>query len=277
MDNAIGLGIILSLKDKASAGLDAVRNKMTALRDASQDMVKRFDEGAKQMVAGFASMATGGKILGLLESTFGSSVATAADFEQAMARVGAVSGATGEDFERLTQQAKELGAKTQFSASQAAASQESLARAGFKTNEIISAMPGLLNMAAAEGMDLANAADIAASAIAGFGLDASEAGRVADVLAKTSAASNTSIALLGESLKYVAPIAKGLGFSIEQVNAMLGVMANAGIKGSQAGTALKSAFQRLSAEPKQTAAALELLGIKAKTAQGDMIFYLRAF
>ena len=270
MDNAIGLGIILSLKDKASAGLDAVRNKMTALRDASQDMVKRFDEGAKQMVAGFASMATGGKILGLLESTFGSSVATAADFEQAMARVGAVSGATGEDFERLTQQAKELGAKTQFSASQAAASQESLARAGFKTNEIISAMPGLLNMAAAEGMDLANAADIAASAIAGFGLDASEAGRVADVLAKTSAASNTSIALLGESLKYVAPIAKGLGFSIEQVNAMLGVMANAGIKGSQAGTALKSAFQRLSAEPKQTAAALELLGIKAKTAQGDM-------
>ena len=78
MDNAIGLGIILSLKDKASAGLEAIRNKMTALRDVSQEMVKRFDEGAKQMVAGFASMATGGKILGLLEKTFGSSVATAA-------------------------------------------------------------------------------------------------------------------------------------------------------------------------------------------------------
>ena len=109
MDNAIGLGIILSLRDRASAGLDAVRNKMTALRDVSQEMVKRFDEGAKQMVAGFASMATGGKILGLLDTTFGSSVATAADFEQAMARVGAVSGAVGEDFEKLTNQAKELG------------------------------------------------------------------------------------------------------------------------------------------------------------------------
>ncbi len=205
MDNAIGLGIILSLQDRASAGLESIRNRMTALRDVSQEMMKKFDEGAKQMIAGFASMAAGAKVLGVLNSTFGSSVTTAADFEQAMARVGAVSGATGEDFEKLSKQARDLGRDTQYSASQAAASQESLARAGFKTNEIINAMPGLLNMAAAEGMDLANAADIAASALRGFGMDASEMNRVADVLAKTSAASNTSIASLGESLKYVAP------------------------------------------------------------------------
>ncbi len=243
---------------------------MTVLRDVSQDMVKRFDEGAKQLVAGIASMVAGVKTFGVLQNTFGASVTTAADFEQAMARVGAVSGATGEDFERLAQQARDLGRDTQYSAIQVAASQESLARAGFQTNEIISAMPGLLNMAAAEGMDLANAADIASSAIRGFGLDASEAGRVADALAKTSASSNTSIALLGESLKYVAPIAKGLGFSIEQTNAMLGVMANAGIKGTLAGNALKAAFLRLSQEPKAVAKALGELGVKAKTAEGDM-------
>ena len=270
MDNAIGLGIVLSLRDQASAGLNAIRNKLTALRDVSQAMIKQFDAGAKQMITGFASMVAGSKVLDLIPKMFGASVDTAVDFEQAMARVGAVSGATGEDFERLSQQARDLGRETQFSASQAAASQENLARAGFKTNEIINAMPGLLNMAAAEGMDLANAADIASSAIRGFGLDASEANRVADVLAKTSSASNTSIALLGESLKYVAPLAKGLGFSIEQTNAMLGVMANAGIKGSQAGTSLKAAFQRLSEEPKRVSKALASLGVKAKTAQGDL-------
>ena len=270
MDNAIGLGIMLSLKDKASAGLDAIRNRLTALRDVSQEMMKKFDEGAKQMIAGFASMATGSKILGVINKTFGASVNTAVDFEQAMARVGAVSGATGEDFEQLTQQAKDLGRETQFSASQAAASQENLARAGFKTNEILNAMPGLLNMAAAEGMDLANAADIASSAIRGFGLDASEANRVADVLAKTSSASNTSIALLGESLKYVAKPAAALGFSIEQTNAMLGVMANSGIKGSQAGTALKAAFLRLSQEPKRVAKALDALGVSSKDAKGNL-------
>ena len=151
MDNAIGLGIILSLQDRASAGLESIRNRMTALRDVSQDMMKKFDEGAKQMIAGFASMAAGAKVLGVLNSTFGASVTTAVDFEQAMARVGAVSGAVGDDFERLSKQARDLGRDTQYSASQAAASQESLARAGFKTNEIINAMPGLLNMAAAEG------------------------------------------------------------------------------------------------------------------------------
>ena len=267
---ALGLGIVLSLQDKVSDGLEKIRSKLTAFSGASKDMIQNFDAGAKNMLGGFVSITSGVKVFGAFENAFSSSINTAVDFEQAMARVGAVSGATGEDFERLTQQAKELGAKTQFSASQAAASQESLARAGFKTNEIIAAMPGLLNMAAAEGMDLANAADIAASAIAGFGMDASEAGRVADVLAKTSAASNTSIALLGESLKYVAPYAKAVGVDIEQTNAMLGIMANAGIKGSIAGNALKSAFSRLSEEPTAVAKALKSVGVEAKTSTGEL-------
>ena len=205
----------------------------------------------------------------------------AADFEQAMARTKAVA-FTGKNktpeqkaaddaaFKALQEQALQLGADTQFTAIQAAQSQEMLARAGFKSQEIISAMPGLLSMAAAEGMDLANAADIAASTLRGFNLEADQSGRVADVLAQMSAASNSSIAGLGESMKYVAPVASGLGVSIEETAAMLGVMANAGIKGSQAGTALRSAFTRLSKEPKAVEKALKSLGIATRDAQGRM-------
>lgn len=205
----------------------------------------------------------------------------AADFEQAMARTKAVA-FTGKNktpeqkaaddaaFKALQAQALQLGADTQFTAIQAAQSQEMLARAGFKSNEIIAAMPGLLDMAAAEGMDLATAADIAASTLRGFNLDADQSGRVADVLAQMSAASNTSIAALGDSMKYVAPIASGLGVSIEETSAMLGVMANAGIKGSESGTALRNAFLRLSKEPKEVEKALNSLGIAATDSQGRM-------
>ena len=209
-------------------------------------------------------------------------VSQASDFESAMARVNAVAfsggnnrtaeqkAANAEAFKALQEQARELGRTTQYTAVQAAQTQENLARAGFSSNEIISAMPGLLSMAAAEGMDLANAADIAASTLRGFNLSADQTNRVADVLAQTSAASNTSIAALGDSMKYVAPVASGLGISVEEVSAMLGVMANAGIKGSQGGTALRAALNRLSKEPKAVAKALGELGIKSRDADGNM-------
>lgn len=206
----------------------------------------------------------------------------AADFEQAMARVNAVAfsggnnrtaeqkAANAEAFKALQEQARQLGRDTQYTAVQAAQTQENLARAGFSSNEIISAMPGLLSMAAAEGMDLANAADIAASTLRGFNLSADQTNRVADVLAQTSAASNTSIAALGDSMKYVAPVASGLGISVEEVSAMLGIMANAGIKGSQGGTALRAALNRLSKEPKAVEKALNALGVKSRDANGNM-------
>ena len=243
---------------------------MTVLRDVSQDMVKRFDEGAKQLVAGIASMAAGVKAFGLLQSTFGSSVTTAADFEQAMARVGAVSGATGEDFEKLSRQARDLGRDTQYSATQAANSQELLARAGFQTNEIISAMPHLLYMAGAEGMDLARAADIAAGTLRGFNLEASEMSRVANVLAKTSSSTNTSIDTLGESFKYVAPDAKALKVSIEEVAAIVGVMGDANIKASQAGVYLRGAFNKLVSPTNETKEALQKLGITIQNEFGEL-------
>ena len=205
----------------------------------------------------------------------------AADFEQAMARTKAVAftgknksaeqkAADDEAFAKLQAQARQLGRDTQYTATQAANSQEMLARAGFNSDEIISAMPGLLSMAAAEGMDLANAADIAASTLRGFNMSADQAGRVADVLAQMSSASNSSIAGLGESMKYVAPVASGLGVSVEETAAMLGVMANAGIKGTQAGNALKGAFSRLSKEPKAVEKALANLGVATRDAQGRL-------
>ena len=270
MNNMLGLGIILSLQDKASSGLEAVRKRMTALRDVSQEMMKRFDEGAKQMIAGFALMTTGAKTLGLLSKTFGMSVNTAADFEQAMARVGAVSGAVGADFEKLTKQARDLGRDTQYSATQVASSQELLARAGFQTNEIITAMPDLLYMAGAEGMDMARATDIAAGTLRGFGLEATEMSRVANVLAQTSRMTNTSIDTLGESFKYVAPDARMLKVSIEEVAAIVRVMGDANIKASQAGTYLRGAFNKLVSPTKETSEALKSLGISITDRQGEL-------
>ncbi|MDR3280937.1 MAG: phage tail tape measure protein [Synergistaceae bacterium] len=197
-------------------------------------------------------------------------IKAAANFEQAMARVGAVSGTTGEDFAKLSGQARQLGRDTQFTATQAANSQEMLARAGFKTEEILQTMPALLNMAAAEGMDLAAAADIASSSLRGYQLAADQSGRVSDVLAKASAASNTGISEIGESMKMVAPIAAGLKIPFEETSAMIGIMANAGIKGSEAGTALRAALLRLSKAPKQTYAALEKLGVATRDANGNL-------
>ncbi len=210
--------------------------------------------------------------------SLGAPVMQAAEFEHAAARLNAVAFSGGgrnaeedaKSFKALQEQARQLGRDTQFTAVQAAQSQENLARAGFNANEIISAMPGLLDMAAAEGMDLANAADIMASTLRGFGLEAENASRVSNILAQTSAASNSSITGLGDSMKYVAPVAKGLGVSVEETSAMLGIMANAGIKGSQGGTALRAAFLRLSKEPKAVANALAELGIKSRDAKGNM-------
>ena len=267
---AMGLGIVLTLRDQASNGLDKIRAKMSGLQGVTQKMVKDFDANAKKLMAGIGMMWTGSKVFNSFNNLFGSSIQTAANFEQAMAGVAAVSGATGADFERLSAQARQLGRDTQFSASQAANAQELLARAGFQTNEIIQSMPGLLNMAAAEGMGLAEAADIAASSLRGFGMDASEMTRVSNILAQASASSNVSIASLGEALKNVAPDAKSLGLNIEQVSAMIGMLGNAGIKGGRAGTALASALSKISSPGSAAQKALANLGVEIMTQTGDL-------
>lgn len=183
------------------------------------------------------------------------------DFESQMSRVKAISGATGEEFEQLKEQAMQLGADTSFSASQAAEGMENLAAAGFTTSEIMSAMPGLLNLAAASGEDLASSSDIAASTLRGFGLAASDAAHVADVLAANANRTNSSVADTGEAMKYIAPLARAAGLSLEETAAAIGIMANAGVNGSQAGTSLRGALSRLSKPTKDMSEAMDELGI----------------
>ncbi len=195
---------------------------------------------------------------------------TGADFESQMSRVKAISGATGEEFEKLKAQAIELGAETSFSASQAAEGMENLAAAGFTTIETMEAMPGLLDLAAASGEDLASSSDIAASTLRGFGLAASDAGHVADVLAENANRTNSSVAETGEAMKYVAPLARAAGLSFEETAAAIGIMANAGIQGSQAGTTLRGAISRLSKPTDDMQNAMDDLGVSFYDANGKM-------
>ncbi|UKL30012.1 tail tape measure protein [Bacillus phage PK2] len=197
-------------------------------------------------------------------------VVTGAKFDAQMSKVSAVSGATGKDFEKLRNQAKELGATTVWSATEAGEGMEFLARAGWKTDEIMSAMPNVLNLATASAVDLGTASDIASNIISGFGDTAQNSQRYIDVLAKTTASSNTDMLQLGDAMKYVAPVANSLGWSVEETSAAIGRMSDAGIQGSQAGTSLRAGLLRIAKPTKMAQEAMDELGISFFDAQGNM-------
>lgn len=193
------------------------------------------------------------------------------DFEAQMSRVQAIAGATGDELEKLKDLAIQLGAETSFSASQVAEAMENLASAGFTTAEIMEAIPGLLDLAAASGADLATASEIAASSIRGFGLEASEAGHVADVLAEAAARTNAQVEDMGDAMKYVAPVANAMGLSLEETAAAIGIMSDAGIKGSQAGTSLRGALSRLAKPTEAMEKTMDRLGLSFYDAEGNMV------
>ena len=172
-------------------------------------------------------------------------VKTALDFDHQMNRVKAISGSTSGEFKAMKAEAIDLGAKTQFSAREAAAGMENLASAGLKPQAIMKAMPGILDLAAVSGGDVAKSADAAASALNAFGLSADKSGHLADVYAKAAADTNAETADMAEAMKYAAPVAHSLGMSLEDTAASIGIMSDAGIKGSQAGTTLRGAMSRL--------------------------------
>lgn len=192
----------------------------------------------------------------------GTAIHTIGQFEDAMAGARAVTGATQEQFEDMTRTARELGATTKFSAAEAAAGMEFLGRAGFDANEIIAAMPGTLNLAAAGALELGSAADIASNIMSGFGIQAEEMTRVADVLAATAANSNTNVMQLGEGMKFAAPIAKSLGIELETTAAAMGVLANAGIQATLGGTGLRRVFASLVDPSKEAQKALKAYNIE---------------
>ncbi|MHA3998767.1 phage tail tape measure protein [Lactococcus cremoris] len=192
------------------------------------------------------------------------------DFEAQMSRVKAISGATGSSFEELRQQAIDLGAKTAFSAKESAAGMENLASAGFNAKEIMEAMPGLLDLAAVSGGDVGLASENAATALRGFNLDASQSGHVANVFAKAAADTNAEVGDMGEAMKYIAPVANSMGLSIEEVSAAIGIMSDAGIKGSQAGTSLRGALSRLAKPTDAMQAKMDELGLSFYDSEGKM-------
>lgn len=187
-------------------------------------------------------------------------------FDSSMSKVAAISGATGDDLDFLTEKAQEMGAKTKFSASEAADAFTYMAMAGWKTDEMLGGIEGIMNLAAASGENLASVSDIVTDAITAFGLSAENSGHFADVLAAASNSANTNVSMLGGSFKYVAPVAGALGYSIEDVSVALGLMANSGIKAEQAGTAMRSMLTRLAKPTKEVYSAFETLGISAEDA-----------
>lgn len=191
-------------------------------------------------------------------------------FEGQMSRVGAITKSTIGEQATLLAAAREQGRKTQFTATQAGQAQEYLGMAGYKTSEIVAALPGNLSLAAAGQMDLGRTADITSNILSGFSLQAAEANRVADVLAETSTSTNTDVEEMGDAMKYAAPLAKTLNVSLEQTAAMVGLMANQGIKGSQAGTSLRTALTRL-ASNNQALKMMRDLGIKTRDANGNLL------
>lgn len=196
---------------------------------------------------------------------------TGMDFEAAMSEVGAISGAAGEDLAKLEALAKEMGATTKFSASEAAEGLKYMAMAGWDTQQMLEGLPGVLSLAAASGEDLGRVSDIVTDALTAFGMQASEAGEFADILAAASSNANTNVGMLGESFKYVAPVFGSLGYSAEDAALALGLMANAGIKASQAGTALRGAITRMMKPSKDAAKLIDELGLKFTDAEGNML------
>ena len=191
-------------------------------------------------------------------------------FESGMANVGAISGATASDLDKLTAKAEEMGSKTKFSATEAADAFSYMAMAGWKTEDMLGGIEGIMNLAAASGADLATTSDIVTDALTAMGYSADDASKLADVMAAASANANTNVEMMGQTFQYAAPIIGALGYDMEDAAVAMGLMANAGIKGEKAGTALRSILTRLSAPPKECAEAMDKLGISLIDSEGNM-------
>ena len=208
--------------------------------------------------------------LSLLSNAFTGTMATGMEFGEAMSKVAATSGATADEIDRLTEKAKQMGATTQFTASEAAEAMNYMAMAGWKTEQMMGGIEGIMHLAAASGEDLATTSDIVTDALTAFGMSADQAGHFADILAAASSNANTNVAMMGETFKYAAPLAGALGYDAEDVAVAIGLMANSGIKASQAGTALQGWLTRLSKPTKESNEAMRALGISLTNADGSM-------
>ena len=267
---------------EAQARLTALTGKAWMVTIAAKNTISEKASGAVsgmvQSVTGMGAQMIAGAGIG-----YGiyDTVKTYKDFQQQMSTVAAISGASGSELDALTAKAKEMGASTSFSATEAAKAFEYMGMAGWKSSEMMSGIAGIMNLAAASGEELASVSDIVTDALTAFGLKAADSGHFADVLAAASSNSNTNVSMMGETFKYVAPLAGSLGYSIEDVSVAIGILANSGIKGEKAGTGLTAVFNGLSSPTKQAKAAMDELGVSMFDSAGkarplhDMIGNLR--
>lgn len=263
---------------------DALQREIIETENSLRDLERQADRsavalqkiaatGEKLKTVGSAIEGAGKKLMPVTAAVGGlgtAAVKVAADFDSAMSQVAAVSGATGKDLEALRDKAREMGSKTKFSASEAAEAMNYMAMAGWKTGDMLSGIEGIMNLAAASGEDLATTSDIVTDALTALGLSAEDSGHFADILAAASSNANTNVAMMGETFKYCAPVAGALGFTAEDTAEAIGLMANAGIKSSQAGTAMRSMMTNLTGEVKFTGDAFGELTVQTTNTDGSM-------
>ena len=257
---------IVETEQKLKSLEEQAKQSGTALQEiaAKGEKLKTVGDNVTEVGKKFLPVTAGVVGLGTV------AVKTAADFDSAMSKVAAVSGATGKDLDALRDKAREMGSKTKFSASEAAEAMNYMAMAGWKTEDMLSGIEGVMNLAAASGEDLATTSDIVTDALTAFGLSAKDSGHFADILAAASSNANTNVSMMGETFKYCAPIAGALGFSAENTAEAIGLMANAGIKGSQAGTALRTIMNNLSGDVKICGSSIGEVTVATTNADGSM-------
>lgn len=255
--------VIRAAQDAAESWGGSVFNATIGVIDAATAPISALASAAKNPIVQGASLI--GASFGVAES-----VNSFQDFEAMMSQVKAISGATGQAFDDLTAKAQEMGATTKFTATESAEAFNYMAMAGWKPQQMIDGISGIMSLAAASGEDLGTTSDIVTDALTAFGLQAGDAGHFADVLAQASANANTNVSMLGESFKYVAPVAGAMNYSVEDTSLALGLMANASIKGSMAGTALKTSLANMAAPTDSMAAAMDKYGISLTDSEGNM-------
>ena len=265
--NAFDLCATISLNtEKYEAGLKDAKKKAQnlAITDFGESYTNGFEKVAKTAIK------VGTVVGGALTAIGGYAVKVGSDFEAGMSEVKAISGATETQMEMLEKQAAELGKTTKFSASEAAEGYKYMAMAGWDAKDMLDGLPGVLNLAAASGENLGTVSDIVTDALTAMGLEAKDSAHFSNVLAAAASNSNTNVSMMGQTFKYAAPLAGALKFSIEDLAIATGLMANAGIKESQAGTALRSTLTRLAKPPKECAEAMDAYNISMTDSEGNM-------
>lgn len=261
--------------EQYESDLEDCKNSTGKFADETEDLEQttlEASDGFTVMKGALASLVADGFRLAInAVKEFGQAVVeTGMSFEQGMAQVQAVSGASAEDMALLTEKAKEMGESTKFSASESAEAFNYMAMAGWKTEDMLDGISGIMSLAAASGSDLATTSDIVTDALTAMGYQAGDAGRLADVMAAASSNANTNVEMMGQTFQYAAPLVGAMGYSMEDTAKAIGLMANSGIKGTKAGTALRSMLSRLSAPPKECAEAMDNLGITLTDSEGNM-------